>query len=495
MAAFAGRKRQRKKRGAAEQTTEPIVVVAALFVFMMAALGGSSRYDAMQLAILLPIACLAAGYGLLKAWDKDWRELRTPLIVLLLWTGLCLLQLIPLPPDLWRALSGRGPMTLVADAIGDRDWRPLSMVPWRTQHALWMMAVPLSTLFVWAALDRKAMRFAIVTMIAIALASALLGILQASYGESSVLHYYKYSDPRQPVGLFANPNHAAIFGAASMILIAGFARIAPRPQPSWVFPSLGVIYFTLLMFQLINGSRGGLALTALALGCSGMLFVIEKPRSRTKRGGSKLSNLLRSHRFSIAVPLVVISVVLLFLLYLADRMPALQRLSAAGPLDDLRFRVTPILVRMVGDFFPWGSGFGSFEDVFYAYETNDVLIPSYLNQAHDDWLQVVIEGGLPATALLIAGLLWIARTLIRLWQSGRQGRIAALCGAGITTVLILGSGFDYPLRTPLFQMVAILLLGILAHLPATFRDRQAGEVSFSHRASAVTEPAMEDGTP
>ena len=63
MAAFAGRKRQRKKRGAAEQTTEPIVVVAALFVFMMAALGGSSRYDAMQLAILLPIACLAAGYG------------------------------------------------------------------------------------------------------------------------------------------------------------------------------------------------------------------------------------------------------------------------------------------------------------------------------------------------------------------------------------------------------------------------------------------------
>ena len=58
-------------------------MVAALFAFLLATLGGSSRYDMLQISILLPVSCLAAGYGLYRSWDADWSALKVPLILLI----------------------------------------------------------------------------------------------------------------------------------------------------------------------------------------------------------------------------------------------------------------------------------------------------------------------------------------------------------------------------------------------------------------------------
>ena len=44
---------------------------------------------------------------------------------------------------------------------------------------------------------------------------------------------------------------------------------------------------------------------------------------------------------------------------------------------------------------------GAFEKVFQANEPDALLGPVFLNHAHNDWLEAVITGGLPAAALLV----------------------------------------------------------------------------------------------
>jgi O-antigen ligase len=114
---------------------------------------------------------------------------------------------------------------------------------------------------------------------------------------------------------------------------------------------------------------------------------------------------------------------------------------------------------MMSDFFPVGSGFGSFDPVYRSYERVETLSTTYVNHAHNDVVQLIIEGGLPATALILTFAGWFVVRAVHLWRqrlvSNQQllGRVASAA----LLMIMLSSLVDYPLRTPMFATVAAIL--------------------------------------
>ena len=104
-----------------------------------------------------------------------------------------------------------------------------------------------------------------------------------------------------------------------------------------------------------------------------------------------------------------------------------------------------------------GVGFGSFEQVYHIYEPSELLMPSYVNQAHNDWAQFTIEGGVLAGLLLTGLLVWMVRAIGTMLLH-RTRRVDAIFWMSIFAIVAAASLVDYPLRTPLFQLVTVWLL-------------------------------------
>ena len=151
----------------------------------------------------------------------------------------------------------------------------------------------------------------------------------------------------------------------------------------------------------------------------------------------------------------------LLVYFLFERTPAFKDLIQQSAFEDLRLQIAPVLLEMVSDFWFLGAGFGAFEDVYHIYEPTALLIPHYINQAHNDWAQLVIEGGLPATILLLLLIGWI---LSAVWALiiRRDTLILGMFWMTVVIVISAASLVDYPLRTPIFQVLGVWLLVLLA---------------------------------
>ena len=70
----------------------------------------------------------------------------------------------------------------------------------------------------------------------------------------------------------------------------------------------------------------------------------------------------------------------------------------------------------------------------------------YMNNAHNDYLQLALEGGLPAVLLIVVGISWIVVRTKAIWQDRSADPFAQ--AATIATATILAHSLvDYPLRT------------------------------------------------
>ena len=118
----------------------------------------------------------------------------------------------------------------------------------------------------------------------------------------------------------------------------------------------------------------------------------------------------------------------------------------------------------------FGSGFGSFEEVYHIHEPDSLMISSYVNMAHNDWAQLIIEGGVPAVLLVVALCAWLARSLGAVLGGGAAGVARMLFWLSVAGILLFASLVDYPLRTPLFQLSAVWLVAIFAFERSTYRE-------------------------
>ncbi|MDA7788059.1 O-antigen ligase family protein [Sphingomonadaceae bacterium] len=430
------------------------MVGLCLLAASAAFLGGSSRYDSGQLIALQPIAWLLTGYFLLRITKADLTENKWPVLLLAGLTLTMVLQLIPLPASLWTQLPGRGVVSDLDAALGPIPMRPISLMPSRTIHALANLAVPIAGLLAFIALKTHRIKVMTITILALGGINALVALIQFVGPGGEWLYFYRGKNGGVAAGLFANQNHASVFGAVMMVFIAAIiSKLQFKEARSQIIILFG-LYAFIFMMSLMSGSRAGLMTCALALAATSIILL--KPRRNSSAAPNKAAK-----RFSPAgVITALIGIALVALFVFSERLPAFDEFIAKDPLEDSRFAFMPVLREMIVTYFPFGTGFGSFENVYYIHEPDALLMPSYLNMAHNDWFQTIIEAGVIGAGLLVAASWWIGSIAARLFRMGEiQTAIALIAGIAVAGI---ASYFDYPLRAPLFQLAGLWLL-LIAH--------------------------------
>jgi O-antigen ligase len=158
---------------------------------------------------------------------------------------------------------------------------------------------------------------------------------------------------------------------------------------------------------------------------------------------------------------------------------AVSALSAAGALLATNAAVGRSLARFdfTGEFrpelwrdslyaarqyLPWGSGMGGFVPVFEAAERLEVVDPTRPNRAHNDYLELAVEAGVPGLLTLGAIVALLVRAARRSWDRGDAGSRGQLLFAGSALILKGFHSFvDYPLRSMSLACLAAVCAGML----------------------------------
>lgn len=441
---------------------ERALVWFGAFVLAIALLGGSSRPDPVQNAILLPLAALLlipALYNLRLADFGHAKPLGFLLFALVLWM---IIQIVPLPPEMWQALPGRETFAEIDRLAALSDiWRPISMTPFRSFGSLMGMIIPI-TAFLLALALKLPPRTLLFAILAISLVDASFGLLQIIGGQNSPLYQYAFASRGAPAGIFANENHSAVFSAISLLIITRLALEArDAGDLAWVKLSLAPAFLFILLAVLVTGSRAGFMATLAALLAASVMWVFGNRttvgQAEVPRGVRRIQpNRLAILGFAAAMALVI------FAFVWTERTPAAQDIVDLNAFDDLRWSLLPLLREMALDHWGAGTGFGSFYAVYRIYEPTALLIPSYVNHAHNDWMQIAIEGGLPAIAILGIFLAWLVKSVAST-AVGPGARIErCVFWAACIVIIAAASLVDYPLRTPVFQASLVWLVLCLA---------------------------------
>ena len=432
--------------------------VFGLFIGLCFAGGGGARDDILSLLYVRPGAVLCAALILLLPGPVELKAVRVPLALCAAFALVMALQLIPLPPELWTTLPGRQLFVEAANVAGiPQPWRPLSIAPDLTLNSLAAMVVPVAALLGFAALDRFQRYDLLPILIVAALASAFLAMLQLSGGEGSPFRLYRITNRDSGVGFFSNRNHQAALLAMTFPMLAVWAANGAGGKRALgvravLAAALGIFLIPMI---LVTGSRAGLAFGALAA-LLGWLLYLQQARPTPR-------SLAPWKTAGIGVAGTVL-VGILFAFAAPDRAASLRRLLDIGMEGDVRIERLDVLVQLTGNVLPYGSGFGTFDALYRIHEPVEALSPFYLNHAHNDLLELAMTGGLPALALLLAGLVWVAARSVknfRRWRASGSEIAFARLGALIMWLLLVWSLVDYPLRTPILAMIFAIASGWL----------------------------------
>lgn len=432
--------------------------------------GGGSRGDITSLLYLRPLSVLCLAAILIVPGSVDWAAIRVPLLLLGALTVWILVQLVPLPPALWMSFPGREVIVQGDLLLGmDLPWRPISLAPDLTLNSLAAMSVPFAGLIGFAALNENGRRLLLPVLIGAALVSALFGIGQISGGAESPFYLYRVTNDDAAVGLFSNRNHQAAFFALTFPMLALWAAQARKGAAARRarMAIAGSFAIFLIPMILVTGSRAGLLVGAAAAGWACFQYLMDL---RVQRGEGGIG-----WKLPVAALSVLVVVAGLFSVVAFSRAQAIQRLLMEGGAD-LRVQVFPVLVEMAKDHGLVGSGFGSFDPVYRIYEPAQQLSPAYLNQAHNDLMELIITGGLPALILLLLFLAWWLRMSVRAFRSWRRpSSSAALArlGSVIVFTLMAWSLVDYPLRVPTMAAILAIACGWLGAFPGNSGQRAA----------------------
>ena len=421
------------------------LTLGAVLLVLLAAFGGASRADELQqfFVRLAAIAAIAAAAWPLGA--SAFRDARVPAAGAALIYLLVLVQLIPLPPAVWSQMPGRAIYVDVAQQTGGLGWRPWTLSPDLTLNALGALLPATAIGLIALALDFRERVLLARLVVAIACASALLGLMQFAAG-GTALHLFRTSSENSAVGLFANRNHQAVLMACALPLLGATASIRMYEEGHSKRHSGIAIFATLLLLMGLasTGSRMGLLLGSLGLAAATTIYLI----TARQVGGSR--------RLWVAAGGLTLAALLPVSLLIA-RSGTLARLIA-DPVDQTRAAAWRPMTHAARMFLPFGSGFGTFEPVYRMVEPDSLLSTIYLNQAHNEPLQLAIEGGLPALLVLALFLGWWGFAVVRAVRP-RESNLRRALGTAMATatlIMMLSSLVDYPLRTPLLSALFAL---------------------------------------
>lgn len=137
-----------------------------------------------------------------------------------------------------------------------------------------------------------------------------------------------------------------------------------------------------------------------------------------------------------------------------------RRLDLQGLSDEGRLSVYRSTLRIIADN-PWfGTGLGTFAQVFPAYRSDDISMWGVWNVAHNTHFEFASEMGIPLT--IIAGLAWmvIFVVLAAAVRGSRRHMVVPLSAFGVSLIAFLHSSIDFPLQLAGYSIVVFALIGL-----------------------------------
>ena len=425
----------------------------------IAFLGGSSRPDPIQNALLRPIVALLLIPAFFNLRIADLARAKVAWLLLATLSLWMALQLFPLPPAVWHTLPDRQIIDAIDQAAGSNGvWRPISLAPFRGLDSTFAMLVPIAALSLATALRLPA-RVLLFAVAGIGLIDAAFGLLQVIGGTNSSLYLFAITSRGAPAGIFANENHSAAFSAIVLLIMTRLVLESQlHKDPPWIRLAFAPAFLFVLLAVLITGSRAGFIATLAALAASAAMAWLTMRGTRSDRSQARRKSDWRSPRgYALCGCAAAIVLVLLTFVWL-ERTPAVADMTDRTSFEDLRWSLWPTLGEIVKNHWVVGTGFGSFDVVYRIYEPSDLLLPRYVNHAHNDWAQLAIEGGLPAILLLAALLVWIVKSMAGLSRAGHTKGERLIFWTACLVIIAGAELVDYPLRTPVFQATFVWLL-------------------------------------
>lgn len=431
----------------------------ALLCLMLAALwlaGGASRADALGQIIVRSAAWLSLIVLALVGSRPTPGQARPVVILLLAVIALPLIQLIPLPPDLWNGLPGRDDLAAVAPLSGTpAPWRPISLVPGATINALFSLIVPLAVFLLVTSLDERERARLPGILLGLVVASMIVGLAQ--FSGISFNNPFINETAGRVNGTFANPNHFALFLAIGCLLAPAWALEGKR-RPGWrVAVALGLLPLFVLTI-LASGSRAGMLLGIIGT-CLGLVLEQSAIRRMTR-------NYPRWVLPTLILGILAILAAFVFVSVAVDRAQSINRLFAGDTGQDMRARGFPVVVAMIREYFPIGTGVGSFDPIFRLHEPFGLLKILYFNHAHNDFLEILLDTGLAGGMVLLAACGWWTVRSIRIWtgSDNAAGSSLAKLGSAMLLLVLVASVVDYPARTPTI-MATVMLAALFLSAP------------------------------
>jgi O-antigen ligase len=263
-----------------------------------------------------------------------------------------------------------------------------------------------------------------------------------------------------PYGPFVNRNGLASWLAMAVPLVIGYAMARYQSQQrrsSHAIPGTSVDSTQLWLAGaavlmtgglLASMSRGGI------LGAGIGLFVFVVLSRQRIRGGSGIAWMIAG-----LVALVVMASAYANLGTLALRLQETTEQGAWG-----RPVIWRDAWRMASDFLLTGVGAGAFQRAMLVYQQGSRLF--FFNHAHNEYLQLLAEGGLllavPASIALLTGAVLMARTLGADRTPVFWIRAGAICGV---VAVAVQSVWDTELRTPANGVLFAVIAAIALHDP------------------------------
>lgn len=419
-----------------------LALIGALIALLWLA-GGASRGDVMGQVVIRAGSWAIFIATMLFGSRPDFATVRVPLLLCGVAVLLPALQLIPLPPNWWLELPGRRILLVPGEPV---PWRPLTMTPGATRNALSSMVVPLTMLVLLAQAGEHVHRWVLAILLSMITAAVFVGLLQfsGSWFNNPLLN----DTPGKVSSIFANRNHFALLVAMGCLIAPVWAFIE-RDGLHWRGPLSAGLVLLFVLTILATGSRSGMLLGVASLSLS--VFLIGRPVRRRLKAAPKW--VLPTSILVTAVAVGGLAV----LTFAADRADAIDRLIALDPGDDMRSRALPTVISMITTYMPFGSGFGGFDTIFRIHEPFALLKFTYFNEAHNDYLGVALDGGVPGIALLLAACLWWIVSTVRCWRLKPDDTVSlGRLGSSMIFLVLVASVTDYPARTPTIMAILVI---------------------------------------
>lgn len=386
-----------------------------------------------------------------------------------------LLQLIPLPLAWWRTLPGHEWYAQSLMAVGGplaESARSATLVPSLTEFSWLALLPPLAVFLATVSLPRERQKTLVSVFLGLAAFQAILGLMQYGDGPQSLLRFGNLETGASASGTYANRDHlAGLLEMALPLALAMLAATLGKSQAArrharsllqrlsvmadhWLNQTVvyAAVAIALLLGLIFSQSRTGVVMGMLGILLSAIAFAF-------RLGGRNVYGMIGTFAaISIALAVEI------------GLVPVLDRFVQQDPLKDSRWNIYSTVLTAIGEFFPLGSGIGTFNQVLPRFQGAD-LNGMFINRAHNDYLEWVMEGGLVAAVLILGLVVAYLRRWFQVWKRGEwQSFTFVQTGAGIGLFAMMVHTFlDFNLHIPANQIYFAFLAGLFfAHSSAGY---------------------------